>query len=724
MGSPGSGKTALLEATARALGAGRRLAAMSGDLATDHDAERLRKAGIPSLGITTGSGCHLDARLVHDGLHKLDLHGADLLFLENVGNLVCPAIYDLGQAANVVALSVTEGEDKPLKYPVMFRKADLVVLTKVDLLPHLDVHVDQIEDALARTMPNPRMIRVSAKTGEGIDAWTRWLAGLPPSPRDARAPARARARPRSWDASRARSRVRARPPLSPAAGRGRRAALLLPVLRRCARIPGRHEPRRSLHPCAQHRPCSGPSGASSRSSRRCSASLRAGPRSPSRRARRRPLPRRRSSTAFPMLMSYGILHQYFIDPSSGQYKCPFNQLFNEANVFTPKDTAVVTPNSDTPYSFVAMDLRAEPFVLTVPEVEKDRYYSIQLVDLYTFNYGYVGSRATGNAAASYLIAGPRWKGEAPAGVKQVFRCETDFSLGIYRTQLFRPDDLDAVRKVQAGYKAQPLSQFLKQPAPAAAPAIPWPKIDLKSAEADPFAYLAFLLQFCPPTGSAAVEEPLRARFAKLGIEAGKPFAVEGLSAERKAELVAGVRKGMESIGHEIATLGREENGWRVTLGAFGTREALKGSYLTRAAAAKAGIFGNTSSEAIYPMLQKDADGEKPDASKHRYTLTFAAGQLPPVKAFWSVTMYDAKTQLLVENPIHRYLINSPMMSGMKKDADGSMTLYLQKDSPGADKESNWLPAPDGPIYVVMRLYWPEEAAATGAWKVPAVQVAK
>ena len=182
MGSPGSGKTALLEATARALGAGRRLAAMSGDLATDHDAERLRKAGIPSLGITTGSGCHLDARLVHDGLHKLDLHGADLLFLENVGNLVCPAIYDLGQAANVVALSVTEGEDKPLKYPVMFRKADLVVLTKVDLLPHLDVHVDQIEDALARTMPNPKMIRVSAKTGEGIDAWTRWLAGLPRRP--------------------------------------------------------------------------------------------------------------------------------------------------------------------------------------------------------------------------------------------------------------------------------------------------------------------------------------------------------------------------------------------------------------------------------------------------------------------------------------------------------------------------------------------------------------
>ena len=179
MGSPGSGKTALLEATAKAYGGRRRLAAMSGDLATDHDAERLRRAGIPSLGITTGAACHLDARLVHDGLHHLDAKGADLLFLENVGNLVCPAIYDLGQAACVVALSVTEGEDKPLKYPVMFRRADLVVLTKTDLLPHLDVDVAKIEDALARTMPNPRLLKVSARTGEGMAAWTAWLDALP-----------------------------------------------------------------------------------------------------------------------------------------------------------------------------------------------------------------------------------------------------------------------------------------------------------------------------------------------------------------------------------------------------------------------------------------------------------------------------------------------------------------------------------------------------------------
>ena len=176
MGSPGSGKTALLEATAAALGEGHRLAALSGDLATDNDAERLRAAGIPCLSITTGSACHLDAKMVHHALHHAPWENSDLLFIENVGNLVCPAVYDLGQQANVVALAVTEGEDKPLKYPVMFRKADLVLLTKVDLLPHLPgVSVERIEAALAETMPEAAMIPVSALTGEGISAWIEWL---------------------------------------------------------------------------------------------------------------------------------------------------------------------------------------------------------------------------------------------------------------------------------------------------------------------------------------------------------------------------------------------------------------------------------------------------------------------------------------------------------------------------------------------------------------------
>jgi hydrogenase nickel incorporation protein HypB len=175
MGSPGSGKTALLEATARATKGRIRLGAVSGDLATDHDARRLTAAGIPSATITTGQACHLDAHMVHHALHDLAWRELDVFVIENVGNLVCPAIYDLGQAVNVVALSVTEGEDKPLKYPVMFKNADLVVLTKADLLPHLDVDVAAIEDALGRVMPTPRLLRVSARTGEGIDEWVKWL---------------------------------------------------------------------------------------------------------------------------------------------------------------------------------------------------------------------------------------------------------------------------------------------------------------------------------------------------------------------------------------------------------------------------------------------------------------------------------------------------------------------------------------------------------------------
>lgn len=424
---------------------------------------------------------------------------------------------------------------------------------------------------------------------------------------------------------------------------------------------------------------------------------------------------------FPMVMNYGAMYEYFVDKSSPEYKCPINQLFNTARVYTPKDTAVVTPNSDTPYSFFCADVRAEPVVFTVPEIDAKRYYSVQLVDWYTFNYGYVGSRTTGNGAGAFMIAGPGWNGTTPAGVKKVFRCETDFATAIIRTQLFNPADIDNVKKVQAGYKLQTLSAFLNKPAPPAAPAITWPKIDKQSAAANPFAYLNFALQLCPPVGPAEVEKPMRARFAKIGIEAGKPFAIDKFTPEQKAELVDGMKSGYEKIKQAVGKAGEEVNGWRVATHAFGDRAMYNGNWTLRAGAAMAGIYGNDAIEALYPMLATDSDGNKPDCSKNRYVLTFPAGQLPPANAFWSVTMYDGKTQLLVDNPLNRYLINSPMLSELKKNSDGSLTLYLQKDSPGKDKEPNWLPAPDGPIYVVMRLYWPKKEALDGAWKPPAVK---
>jgi hypothetical protein len=306
----------------------------------------------------------------------------------------------------------------------------------------------------------------------------------------------------------------------------------------------------------------------------------------------------------------------------------------------------------------------------------------------------------------------------------MFRSETDFSLGLIRTQLFNASDIENVKKIQAGYRAVPLSTFLNKPAPPPSPEISWPKIDKQLAEQDPFAYLNFLLAFAPPIGPAAVEKPMRARFARLGIEAGKPFAVSQLSEDQKAEVTAGLMSGMEAIKKAVAGVGKPENGWRVATDGFGDRKALAGNYALRAAAAMAGIYGNDAVEALYPILVTDSGGEKPDASTNNYTLTFPAGKLPPANAFWSVTMYDEKTQLLVNNPIDRYLINSPMLPDLKKNADGSITLFIQNKSPGKDKESNWLPAPDGKIYVVMRVYWPKASALNGTWKPPAVQRVK
>ena len=422
---------------------------------------------------------------------------------------------------------------------------------------------------------------------------------------------------------------------------------------------------------------------------------------------------------FPMVMNYAVFYEYFIDKSAPGYKAPINQLYNAANVYTPADTAIVTPNSDTPYSFVGMDLRAEPFVICNPEIEKSRYFAVQLVDLYTFNFGYMGSRTTGNGANCGMIAGPSWKGETPEGIAKVFQSETDFVFAGIRTQLFNPADIENVRKIQAGYRAIPLSKFLNRPAPPAAPEIAWPKIDKKLAASDPFTYLNFVLQFCPATGPAAVEAPLRARFAEIGIEAGKPFSANTLTPDQKAEIEAAMKSGVEKIKQQTETLGTNVNGWLIGLKGFGDRQAYAGDWLLRAAAAMAGIYGNSPAEAVYPLL-----AGRPDTSVNRYTLTFPDGGLPPVNAFWSVTMYDGKTQLLIENPINRYLINAPMLPNLKKNADGSITLYIQKDTPGADKEANWLPAPDGPAYIVMRLYWPRKEPPSvydGTWKPPAVR---
>jgi hypothetical protein len=418
---------------------------------------------------------------------------------------------------------------------------------------------------------------------------------------------------------------------------------------------------------------------------------------------------------FPMVDSNRIQYAYFVDPKNPEYKGTFNQIHNTARVFTPADVAVQTPNSDTPYSMLGADLRAEPLVLTLPPIETNRYYSIQFVDAYTHNFAYVGSRATGNGGGKYLLAGPGWKGDKPAGINAVIQADTDVVLGIYRTQLFNPDDLDNVKKIQAGYQMQPLSAFLNQPVPVAPPALAFlPPLTPEQEKTDPhyFNILNSVLRYAPVLPE---EKDLRAKFATVGIGADGTFNADTLTPEMRTA----IEGGMADAWAEMNTLQTDKiNTAQVTAAdLFGTRQALNGNYLYRMAGAVLGIYGNTAAEAMYPRFANDSTGA-PLNGANKYTYRFPPGQLPPVNAFWSLTMYELPASLLVANPINRYLINSPMLNTLAKDPDGGITLYIQNQSPEAGKESNWLPAPQGPFQMFARLYWPKDEALNGQWKPP------
>ena len=420
---------------------------------------------------------------------------------------------------------------------------------------------------------------------------------------------------------------------------------------------------------------------------------------------------------FPMVEGYRIQYAYFVDRNNPEFKAAWNQIRNMPRVFTPDDKVVQIPNSDTPYSILGLDLRAEPMVITVPQIEKSRYFSVQLIDLYTFNFGYIGSRTTGNDGGRFMVAGPRWKGVRPPHIKKVFRCETEFALAGFRTQLFNPGDLDNVKQVQAGYKAQPLSHFLGQPSPPA-PTIEFIKPltpDHERTSPEFFKILNFVLGFCPINPS---EKELMARFAKLNIGAGSNFDVARLSPELKKAVEDGIADAWQAF----AEAKKEVDAGKVTAGDFfGTREYLKNKYMHRMLGAVLIPYGNSKEEAMYPVYSVDEGGQPLDATQNRYNLRFAPGQSPPVNAFWSLTMYGLPSRLLVANPLNRYLINSPMLPDLKRDADGGVTLYIQHDSPGKDKEPNWLPAPSGPFLIFLRLFWPKPDALDGKWKQPPLQ---
>jgi hypothetical protein len=415
---------------------------------------------------------------------------------------------------------------------------------------------------------------------------------------------------------------------------------------------------------------------------------------------------------FPLVDLYRICWGYFADTGGPAFKTPVNTLFNSADVYTPADTTVQTPNSDTPYSFALFDLRAEPWVLTLPPIEKNRYYSVQLVDLYTYNSDYLGTRTTGNGGGNFLVAGPGWNGTAPAGITKVVTADTDFFLALYRTQLFDAADLANVKTIQGGYKIAPLSTFAGTAVPPSSPPITWIAPLSPTDERTSIGFfniLAWVLQYCPPF---ADEVKLRDRFKRIGVLPGATFDPTSLPPAVRSALLAGMSDGQKKIATaRAATVSSADD--------FGSRAQLGSNYLGRAVGAQVGILGNTAAEAMYFGAVADENKKPLDGTK-AYTITFASGQLPPVRAFWSVTMYDLPQQLLVTNALNRYLINSPMTPDLKKNADGSTTLYLSNVSPGKDKESNWLPAPAGPFMIVLRCYYPEQTVLDGTWKMPSV----
>ena len=419
---------------------------------------------------------------------------------------------------------------------------------------------------------------------------------------------------------------------------------------------------------------------------------------------------------FPMVDSYRIQYSYFVDRSHPEFKGDWNQPHSTARVYTPQDKAMQTPNSDTPYTFLGADLRAEPLVIGVPAVPKGRYYSLQFIDMYTHNFAYVGSRATGHEVGHYLLAGPTWQEAVPEGIKSVIRSETDFAFVLYRTQLFGPGDLEEVKKIQAQYTVRPLSQFTgAAPPPPTAPVDFMRPLSAEAQKTSPefFAILNFLFRFTPTHPS---ETALMKRFAMAGLGQGQSFDVEALSADQRRA----VDEGMADAWQTFAKFKKEEvdTGKRTSADGFGTREFLRNDYMNRMSSAVLGIYGNSKEEANYPIYFVDAERNPLNGATGRYTVKFETDQLPPVNAFWSLTMYELPASLLTENPINRYLINSQMEPDLIRDADGGITLYIQHEPPGKDKEPNWLPAPRGPFFMVLREYWPKPEALDGSWKVP------
>ena len=377
---------------------------------------------------------------------------------------------------------------------------------------------------------------------------------------------------------------------------------------------------------------------------------------------------------------------------------------------------VTAPNADTLYTIAWLDVAKEPWVVSLPDLQ-GRYALFPMLDGWTNVFQVPGKRTTGTGAQTYAITGPGWSGTLPAGVVE-YKSPTAlvWLLGrIYCTGT--PQDYAAVHALQDQCKLVPLSSWGKDYTPP--PGKVDPSIDMKTAVRDQvnrmsaveyFTLLAELMKTNPP---AAADAPALARFARIGLVPGQSYDASKLNADfvKRVPQVAFDRIMLQfKVGASVKNI----NGWMFdsVTGLYGT------DYLNRAFVTAIGLGANRIQDAVYPTSLKSASGDD-YIGANKYTIHFPKGQLPPTRGFWSITMYDAN-YFFVANPINRYSISA--RQNLKANADGSVDLYIQKDSPGADKEANWLPAPAGKFILMMRMYWPDESPPSiidGTWSPPA-----
>nr|WP_178132146.1 DUF1254 domain-containing protein [Pseudomonas sp. C2B4] len=391
-------------------------------------------------------------------------------------------------------------------------------------------------------------------------------------------------------------------------------------------------------------------------------------------------------------------------------KLPFNRLYSEPRLFGPQDDKVVSPNNDTFYSRALLDLRGEPQVLDVPAVQGS-YYSFQLVDMRTDNLDYIGTRATGNQAGRYLIVGPDWQGDLPKGFSGMVRSPSRLVFLLGRTEVKGETDRKDAANVLTGYALRPLSGVQGGSTPQALPALQLPLYqDTRHGPAQ--ALFSTFNALAPLHQWTAREQEQLARFAAIGIQPGAPF--EPPAALREA-IAQGAEAGREQVRAASSRLSVEQQGWfrsPTNVGKFGNDD------LTRAAVAWRYIYANDAVEAVYPMALHDVQGQVLDG-RNAYRLHFPADQLPPVDAFWSLTLYDGRTQLLAANPIQRYSLGD-RSPDLRYDPDGGLTLILQPNAPVVAQQANWLPTPEGPFNLLLRLYLPMAAALDGRYRLPTI----